>query len=50
MLCSIDDRIGKHSTNGLRKNAQQKMANIPIGGVEELLLPNVVLLPSTIEE
>jgi len=44
MLCSTDDRIGKHSANGLRTNAQRTTANIPVGRIEELFLSGVVLL------
>jgi hypothetical protein len=50
MLYSIDDRTGKHSANGLRTNAQRTMANIPVGGIEELLLSNVFLLVSATKE
>jgi hypothetical protein len=51
MLCSIDDRTDKHSTNGLRTNAQRITVNIPVGGIEELLLSGVfLLLLSTTEE
>jgi len=50
MLCSIDDRIGKHLANDLRTNAQRTTANIPVGGIEELLLSGVVLLLSATEE
>jgi hypothetical protein len=51
MLCSIDDRTDKHSANGLRTNAQRTMSNIPIGGIEELLLSVVFLfLLSATEE
>ena len=39
-----DDRIGKHSANGLRTNAQRTTANIPVGRIEELLFSGVVLL------
>jgi hypothetical protein len=44
MLCSIDDRTGKHSANGLRTNAQRTTANISVGGIDELLLSGVFLL------
>ena len=45
MLCSMDDRIGKHLANSLRTNAQRTTANNnPVGGIEELLLSGVVLL------
>jgi hypothetical protein len=40
----MDDRTGKHSANGLRTNTQRTTANIPVGGLEELLLPGVFLL------
>jgi hypothetical protein len=40
----MDDRTGKHSANGLRINVQRTTANIPIGGIEELLLSGVLLL------
>jgi hypothetical protein len=40
----MDDRTGKHSANGLRTNAQRTTANIPVGGIEELLLSGVFLL------
>jgi hypothetical protein len=50
MLCSIDDRIGKHSANGLRTNAQRTTANIPVGEIEELLLSGVVILLSATKE
>jgi hypothetical protein len=51
----MDDRIGKHSANGPRTNAQRTTANIPIGGIEELLLSGgflllLLLLFSTIEQ
>jgi hypothetical protein len=39
----MDDRTGKHSANGLRTNAQRTTANIPIGGIEELLLSGVFI-------
>jgi hypothetical protein len=41
---------GKHSTNGLRTNVQRTAANIPVGGIEELLLSGVFLLFSATEE
>jgi hypothetical protein len=51
MLYSMDDRTGKHSANGLRTNAQRTTANIPVGGIEELLLSGIfVLLLSATEE
>jgi hypothetical protein len=40
----MDDCTGKHSANGLRTNAQRTMANIPVGGIEELLIFGVFLL------
>jgi hypothetical protein len=39
----MDDRADKHLANGLRTNAQQKTANIPVGGIEELLLSGIFL-------
>jgi hypothetical protein len=39
----MDDRTGKHSANGLRTNAQRTTVNIPIGGIEKLLLSGVFL-------
>jgi hypothetical protein len=51
MLCSIDDRTGKHSANGLSTNAQRTTANIPVGGIEKLFLSGVFLfLLSATEE
>jgi hypothetical protein len=46
----MDDRTGKHSANGLRTNVQRTTANIPVGGIEELLLSGVFLLLSVTEE
>jgi hypothetical protein len=46
----MDDRIGKHSANGLRTNAQQTTTNIPICGIEELLSGVFLLLLSVTEE
>jgi hypothetical protein len=47
----MDDRAGKHSANGLRTNTQQMTANIPVGGIEELLLSDIFLfLVSVIKE
>jgi len=46
----MDDSIGKHSANGLRKDAQRTIANIHVGGVEMLLLLGVFLLLSATEE
>ena len=40
----MDDRKDKHSANGLRTNVQPTTANIPVGGIEELLLSGVFLL------
>jgi hypothetical protein len=40
----MDDRTDKHSANGLRTNAQRTTVNIPIGGIEKLLLSGVFLL------
>jgi hypothetical protein len=40
----MDDRTGKHSANGLRTNAQRTTANIPVGGIEKLILFGVFLL------
>jgi hypothetical protein len=50
MTLHMDDRIDKHSTKGLRTNAQQTTANIPADGVKNLLLSCVFLLLSAIEE
>jgi hypothetical protein len=44
MLCNMDDRTDKHLANGLRTNVQQTTANIPVDGIEELLLSGVLLL------
>jgi hypothetical protein len=44
----MDDRTGKHSANGLRTNVQRTTANIPVGGIEELL-SGVFLLSATEE-
>jgi hypothetical protein len=44
MLCSINDRIDKHLANDLRTNAQRTTANIPVDGIEDLLLFGVVIL------
>jgi hypothetical protein len=40
----MDDRTCKHSAKGLTTDVQRTTANIPIGGVEKILLPNVFLL------
>jgi hypothetical protein len=40
----MDGRTGKHSANGLRTNTQRTTANIPVGGIDELLLSGVFLL------
>jgi hypothetical protein len=50
MTLRMDDRIGKNSVKDLRTNVQQTMANIPVGGVKNLLLSHVFLLLSAIEE
>jgi hypothetical protein len=51
MTLHMDDRTGKHSAKGLRTDAQRTTANIPVGGVEKLLLSCVfLLLLSTTEE
>jgi hypothetical protein len=50
MLCSMDDRTGKHSANDLKTNAQRTTANIHASGIEELLLFRVFLLLSATEE
>jgi len=44
----MDDRIGKHSANGLRTTTASNglrttTASISVGGIEELLLSGVVL-------
>jgi hypothetical protein len=46
----MDDRIGKHSANDLRTSAQRTMANIPVGGIEELLSGVFLLLFSATED
>jgi hypothetical protein len=46
----MDDRTGKHSTNGLRTNAKRTTANIPVGRIEELLFSGVFLLLSATEK
>jgi hypothetical protein len=40
----MDDRTGKHSAKGLRRDAQRTTANIHVGRVEKLLLSGVFLL------
>jgi hypothetical protein len=51
MTLRMDDRTGKHSTKGLRTDAQRTTVNIPVGGVKKLLLSYVfVLLLSITEE
>jgi hypothetical protein len=40
----MDDYTGKHSTKGLRTDAQRTAVNIHVGGVEILLLSGVFLL------
>jgi hypothetical protein len=37
MLCSIDDRKGKHSAKGLRTDVQRTTTNIHVGRFEKLL-------------
>jgi hypothetical protein len=49
MLCSMDDRTGKHSAKVLRTDAQRTIANIHIGGVEKLLYGVFLLLSATEE-
>jgi hypothetical protein len=44
MTLRMNDRTDKHSAKGLRTDAQQTTANIPIGEVEKLLLSCVFLL------
>jgi hypothetical protein len=46
----MDDRTGKHSVNSLRTNVQRTTTNIPVGGIDELLLSGVFLLFSATEE
>jgi len=47
----MDDRIGKHSTKGLRTDAQRTTTNIYVGGVKKLLLSNIFFfLPPKNEE
>jgi hypothetical protein len=50
MLYNMNDRTGKHSANGLKTNAQRTTANIPVGGIEKLLLYDVFLFVSATEE
>jgi hypothetical protein len=45
-----NDHTCKHSVNGLKTNAQRTTANIPVGGIEELLLSSVFLLLFATEE
>jgi hypothetical protein len=45
-----NDHTGKHSVNGLRTNAQRTTTNVPVGGIEELLLSSVFLLLFATEE
>jgi hypothetical protein len=40
----MDDRKDKRSANDLRTNVQRTTANIPVDGIEELLLSGVFLL------
>jgi hypothetical protein len=44
MMIRMDDCTGKHSAKGMRTDAQRTTANIPIGGVEKLLLSCVFVL------
>jgi hypothetical protein len=46
----MNDRIGKHSANDLKTNAQRMTANIHVGGIEELLCGVFLLLLSATEE
>jgi hypothetical protein len=46
----MDDHTDKHSANDLRTNAQRTTINIPVGGIDELLLSGVFLLLSATEE
>jgi hypothetical protein len=51
MTIRMDDCTGKHSAKYMRTDAQRTTANIPVGGVEKLLLSCVfVLLLSATEE
>jgi len=49
-LCSMDGRVGKHSTKSLRTDDQQTTTNIHVGGVEKLLSDVFLLLLSATEE
>ena len=49
MLCSMDNRIAKHSAIGLGTDAQRTTVNIHVGGVEKLL-SGIFLLLSVTEE
>jgi hypothetical protein len=46
-MLRMNDRTGKHSTTGLRTDAQRRTANIPASEVEKLLLSCVFLLSAT---
>jgi hypothetical protein len=46
----MDDRIGKHSANGLRTNAQRMTTSIPVGEIEKFLLSCVFLLLLSVTE
>jgi hypothetical protein len=46
----MDNCTNKHLTNGLRTNAQRTTANIPVGGIKELLSGVFLVLLSVIEE
>ena len=50
MLCSMDDRTGKHSVKDLRTYAQQTTVNIYVGRVEKLSSGIFLLLVSTTEK
>jgi hypothetical protein len=43
-------QYNKHSTKGLKTDAQRTTANIRVGGVEKLLFSGVFLLLSATEE
>jgi hypothetical protein len=43
MMLRMDDCTDKHSAKDLRTYAQQTTANIPVGGVEKLLLSCVFI-------
>ena len=46
----MDDRTGKYSAKGLRKDAQRTTANIHVAGVGKLLFSGVFLLLAATEE